>query len=244
MRIAIHQPNFMPWSGYFHKMGLVDRFVFFDHVQFPRAKSFASRVLIKTNQGPLWLTVPVKDKGACHRICDVEIDNASPWARKMVKTIEMTYRKAPGFEGLFADLSTVLLAGHSRISELNQALIGLFSAKAGIHCKVLRSSEMDLPTDLPGDEVIFQIVKQLGGDVYYSGRGAGTARYLTPEGCLARGIELRYMNFAETPYPQPFGVFVPKLSVLDLLMNCGADSLQWIMRTSTDGGAEEPEEEN
>ena len=125
----------------------------------------------------------------------------------MVKTIEMTYRKAPGFDWLYPELAGALQTEHRFICELNQMLIKLLAAKLSLNCSFVRSSDMNLSADLPGDEVICQIVSQLGGTVYVSGRGAGSARYINEEVCAARNIELQYMNFLALAYPQLHGQY-------------------------------------
>src|SRR5215216_4803864 len=95
MIVSIHQPNFLPWLGYFDKLLKSDVFVLFDDVQFPRGKTYANRVLIKTINGEAWITVPVADRGELQLIKDVSIAANPVWKRKLIKTLEVNYAKAP-----------------------------------------------------------------------------------------------------------------------------------------------------
>src|SRR5580698_6754117 len=110
--IAVHQPNFMPWLGYFYKIVHADVFVILDNVEYQsgNASSITNRVKIKTLQGELMLAVPVK-KGESKIIKDIMIDNKQPWARKMSKTIQINYAKSAFFNQYFPKLEEILNGG-------------------------------------------------------------------------------------------------------------------------------------
>jgi len=107
MIVSIHQPNYLPWLGFFHKMALSDIFVLLDDVQFPRNKGFCSRVKIKRADGPYLLSVPVKEKRALKKINEIEIATEVNWNWQHWKAIELSYKKAPFFSqyaGIFKDV--------------------------------------------------------------------------------------------------------------------------------------------
>ena len=104
--VAIHQPNFLPWLGFFYKMLRSDVFVLLDNVQFPIGRSYVSRVKIKLSQGAIWLTVPVSHNfGQLTK--DVKINNKELWQEKHLKTLEMNYKRAAYFKPIFELLQEV-----------------------------------------------------------------------------------------------------------------------------------------
>ena len=94
MKIAIHQPNFLPWIGYFHKIANVNKFVFFDDVQLPGGKSFCYRTKILLNSGQeKWMSIPLTGKSQKPLIKDTKIDMQQNWKEKQLKTLELNYKK-------------------------------------------------------------------------------------------------------------------------------------------------------
>src|SRR5262245_30980573 len=110
MIVAIHQPNFLPWLGYFSKLLHCDTFVLFDDVQFPRGKTFVNRVQIKTPQGPNWITVPIADKSDLALIKDSRIAPDPSWKRKVLRTLEVSYAKAPYTKNYLPGLTEIIEA--------------------------------------------------------------------------------------------------------------------------------------
>lgn len=158
--VAIHQPNFLPWLGYFHKLVHCDVFVFFDDVQLPRGKSFVSRVLIKSPNGPQWLTVPVSRKGEKNLINTTQISNGS-WKNKVLKSLHFNYQKAEYFEELYKGLEDIFNRDHSLLIDLNIALITFIKDFLGLSTQLQRSSEICQGTDIPSDQKILYILNKL-----------------------------------------------------------------------------------
>jgi hypothetical protein len=217
--LAIHQPNYLPWIGYFDKMRTADVFVLLDDVQYPRARSVANRNTIRTAQGELLLTVPVsKPKGSEGKAGYREVAFADEsWRGKHLRTIEQAYRRAPHFERHFPTLTRIISEGTS-FCDLNVALIRWMAGEFGIETPTPLMSEL-------GDgfgrsnEMIVELCRATGADVYLSGTGAGA--YNDPDRLAAEGIELRYQDFHHPTYPQLGEGFLPNLSALDMLLNCG-----------------------
>lgn len=227
MIVGIHQPNYLPWLGFFHKMAQCDVFVLFDDVQLVRGKSFMVRNRVKTASGVQWLTVPIQGKGELRLIKDALIVQDGKWQKKHWKTIQLSYKKAPYFDRYEAKLSQIYHASWEKLSEINIALIKLIKELMGISTTLVLSSEMNV--EASGTEKILSIIKKLQGDKYITGEGEGSMRYINEEDFKNSNIELIYQRFNHPIYHQLWGDFVPSLSIIDLLFNEGDKSLQILM---------------
>ena len=227
MLVAIHQPNYLPWLGYFHKMAHSDVFVIFDDVQLVRGKSFVTRNQVKTANNVQWLTVPVKEKGDMRLIKDALITQDGKWQRKHWRTIQLSYQKAPYFDRYGEKFSQIYEASWQNLSELNVTLIKLIKDLMGINTRLVLSSEMNI--EARGTEKIISIIKELGADRYITGEGEGSKRYVTEEEFRKNDVELIYQRFEHPVYHQLWGDFVANLSAIDLLFNEGESSLKILM---------------
>ena len=223
--VAIMQPTYLPWMGYFDLMDRADCFVFLDSVQFNK-RSWQQRNRIKGPDGALWLTVPVLSKGLRdQRILEVEIDPSGGFVEKHLRNIDHLYKKAPYFEDYAAELSEILRRSHRYLTDLNIDLIGWLGGKMGVEGERVRSSQMEAQGR--NVELLVHICKLLDA-----------GRYLSPEGSrvyieennlfIPNGIELVYQPYHHPEYRQLHGPFVPYLSALDLLFNEGQASLSII----------------
>ncbi len=227
--ICIHQPNFIPWLGYFNKIYSCDVFVILDNVDYQsgNSNSITNRTKIKTAQGELFISVPVR-KSESKLIKDIPIDNNQPWQKKMLKTIQLNYTKAKFFSEIFPLIENVLNTKHEFLSALNIELIKLFCEKLNITTPIVLASEMRLSSDEKNDRII-EICKNLEATIYQSGSGA--RKYNDEELFAANNIRLRYTSFSPAEYPQLHGEFVKGLSVLDVLMNCGWDKTSELIKS-------------
>ncbi len=224
MKVAIHQPQYLPWLGYFDKMDQVDCFVLLDDVQFKK-NEWQNRNRIKTAVGWQWLTVPVLHHSS-QRICEVKINPTVPWARKHLQALTLNYGSAPFFElhrpffeGLYGREWGALL-------DLNMATITYLVEALGVRTKLVTASSLPLPAELEATDRLVAICQALEADTYVS--GAGGRGYLELSRFEEAGIQVLFQVFETRPYPQRFGAFVPDLSVVDLLFNCNGDSLEII----------------
>lgn len=218
--VAIHQPNFLPWLGYFHKMLNCDVFIFLDDVQFPRGKSFTSRVKIKSPGGPLWLTVPVRGKGDMSPIKDVLMADNVDWRKKHLKTLESCYARTAFFNNYFPLIKQVYQMNCSRLADFNINLITTLADFFSVPAQLIRAS--DLPVEKSNSlDYLIKLVKGVGGTRYLTGTGKGSLRYLDEDIFKRAGITVIYQSFVHPVYPQQWGEFVPNLSAIDLLFNCG-----------------------
>lgn len=217
MIVSIHQPDYMPWLGYFNKIAKSDVFVFLDDAQYS-TDNMHNWNKIKTPQGELRLKAPVINKLG-YKINEVKTRDDLGWKEKHLKTIAMNYKKAEYFDEVYSDLEKILMPEYESIAHLNMAFIKMYCEKFGFKTDIKVSSQMGL-TSLREERVI-DIVKLLGGDEYYSGMGA--AVYQEEEHFNERGVKLTYTSFSPFEYKQLWGKcgFIPALSVLDYTMNCG-----------------------
>ena len=193
MIVSIHQPNYIPWLGFFHKILASDTYVIFDDVQFPRGKDYANRNEIKTNNGKMWLTASVLDKKSLKPWNQIEINN-NGWKEKHLKNIKSFYQKSEYFDHYYDALEYIYSQNHKFLMELNLDLIIFFLAifdKTNIN--IVTSSS--IKTDLKGLDKILYILKTLKATKYISGNGEGSKRYIDEQLFKDNNIELVWQEY-------------------------------------------------
>lgn len=217
MIITIHQPDFLPWLGFFDRWKKSDLYIILDDVQFLR-RGWHHRDRIKTSQGPMWLTVPVQKKGNYNQLIrDVKIDNTIPWRDKHLRTLEMHYGKAPNFHYCFKSLQEIYAHEHISLIDLNMDLLRFLGAAFTIGTPVVFSSDYATPTN--SSQKLVDLVKRAGGSYYLTGLGA--KEYLDEGLFEQEQIKVIWQKFQHPVYPQLHGDFVPMLSSIDYLMMQG-----------------------
>ncbi len=215
---VISQPRLFPGLHYLHRMMLADVFVTLDTVQFtPRHEE--NRARLKSQQGPQWLTVPMRRASREQLVSATCIDNAQPWARRGVNTLTALYGKAPCYRTYAPEIIPILEAPHETLTKLDRASWEPALRILGITCRIVCAS--DLPVSGSGSRLLRDLCKYLGSSTYLSGaHGRG---YLDVEEFAAEGIEVRFHEYTYPVYPQRFGEFLPFLSYLDMLFNVGLE---------------------
>ena len=219
MVVGIHQLHYLPWLRYMHKILCADVFIVLDNIQYNK-NGHQNRNRIKTPQGGLTLTVPVFDRFA-QSLDQVRIDNKRPWARKHWRSIAQYYGRAPYFSEYADWLSGIYEQPWERLNDLNRALLTGFIARLGLNTQLVFASELDVPGE--ATERLVNLIHAVGGTAYLSGAHALDA-YLDTAAFEAAHIALEIQNWMPPEYPQCSSPFVPELSILDLMMNCGPDS--------------------
>lgn len=229
--LVVLQPGYLPWMGFFDQMRRSDVFVYYDDVQFDK-HGWRNRNRIKSPKGePHWLTVPVRHSGlGFPAILDVEIDNRTPWARKHTGTIRQFYAKAPYLKRYLPELDELLERPWERLVDLDVDLAALMCRWLGLAPNVYKSSELGI--DGERSERLLKLCIHFGANRYMSGSAARC--YLDVDLFNRHDIEVRWQNYHPPTYPQMHGEFVPYLSALDLLLNCGDDSPA-ILASGADG---------
>ncbi|MCI0411075.1 MAG: WbqC family protein, partial [Acidobacteria bacterium] len=221
LKVAILQPSYLPWLGYFDQMRRVDVFVHYDDVQYDR-DSWRNRNRIRTQQGWQWLTVPVRLGGRFgSSICEVEVDNRSDWARKHLLSLEQAYARARYVKQYLPRLESILSRKWERLVELNLALTAELASTLGLRAETRRSS--GLQSRGSRTERLVAICRELGATHYLTGDAAKS--YLDEPAFAQAGITVEYQSYRHPAYPQLHGGFIPYLSVVDLIFNCGPESL-------------------
>ncbi len=233
MRVVILQPSYLPWLGYFDQLHKSDVFILYDDVQYDK-HGWRNRNRIKTPSGPQWLTVPVLTHVQNKPVNrEVRIDTRQPWARKHLQALRGNYAKAPAFEEVFPKLGSVLLRPWTHLLDLNYALLEVACDLLSLKRDIRFSSQLGIPGQKT--ERLVSICKVLGADRYITGDAAKT--YLDESQFETNGITLEYHHYRHPVYTQLHGAFVPYLSVVDLLMNYGGESLRVLVdRSSMDVG--------
>lgn len=227
MLVSIHQPNFLPWIGYFYKIVKSDIFVFLDNVQYTK-NSFINRNKIKIPQGDIWLTVPISFKFG-QLINEVKINNKTDWREKHLKTLEMNYKRTYFYEDVFKIIKeTYYLKNWQNLSDFNISIIKTITSYLGLNKSIIKSSSLDVQGK--STKLLIQIVKKVGGNAYLSGFGG--IKYQEEELFKKEGIKLVYYNFTSPIYKQLWSKFIPNLSIIDLLFNYGKKSINVILKGS------------
>ena len=222
MIVSVHQPQYLPWLGYFHKMYNSDAFVFLDNVQYKKGE-YQNRNRIRTKDGELWLTVPVlKDTGPYPNISSVRIDNAQEWQKKHWMTLGHYYAHAPFFAKYNDFFRDIYEKKWDMLIDLNMHIVQYIASSLGIDKPIYRESQLDIKTT--ETMRIIDICKALKADEYLS--GIGGRAYLDEKKFEENGIKLHYQDFRHPEYPQRYSPFIPYMSTIDLMLNCGEDSLK------------------
>ncbi len=215
--IAIHQPNYLPWLGYFYKIYQSDVFVFLDDAQFSN-EGMHNYTYIKTVRGSFRLKYPVK-QSLGDKINEVRAKDEQGWKEKHLQIIETNYQNTEYFDIVFNDYREIVQQEYPGIVDLNIAFIEFFSGKLGLGSEFVKASDLNI--NLSKTEKIVEICKALGGEIYYSGTGAKA--YQKEEDFKSSGIELRYSVFKPFQYMQLWEGFQSNVTALDYFMNCGYD---------------------
>ena len=225
MILSAHQPVYLPWLGLFHKIAVADAFVSFNQVQY-LPKDWNNRNRIKTAAGPQWLTVPVLRKGYLEKcISEIEINNGVPWRRKHWRSLEANYRASPHFDDYAAFFEGVYAQDWQYLAELNETMLRWFVQTLGIDTHLLNAAEFDFQGRK--SDLVLDMCKRLDADVYVF--GALGRDYAVVEDFEAAGVRAVFQEYVHPRYPQLHGEFVPYLSIVDLLFNCGPESLEILM---------------
>lgn len=214
--VAIHQPDFVPYLGFFSKMQQADVFILYDTAQYSK-NGYHNRNRIKTPRGPAWITIPVRSPGA-KPIRSVTIDNSPNWGQRIWRTLEANYRRAPYFDSYSGMFEQALHQKKwTRLAELNTHLLQLARQLLSIDAKLVLASELVVDRSTDPTAKLVMMTRAAGGDTYLSGPGGKD--YLD----TSQFGDIR-LEFAESPtvaYPQLWGAFAPNLSIVDALFNCG-----------------------
>jgi hypothetical protein len=222
MMATIHQPDYIPWIGFFDRIDKSDMFIVLDNVQFI-TRGYHNRNRIKTPDGWMWLTVPVIHNFG-QKISQVKIDNSKDWASSHLESLKRNYGKCEFFAQYIDFFSDTYEKRWELLVELNMHVIIGVMEVLGLKKKVLLSSS--LSTEGKKNELLISACRKVGANSYLSGTGAKD--YMEDGEFEKSGIRVVYQNFSHPEYTQRFGKFEPNMSIVDLLFNCGDKSMDVI----------------
>jgi len=226
--VGIHQPNFLPWLGYFYKIMKSDVFVFLDDVQYVK-RSFINRNKIKTHGGEKYIRLPLHQKGKYKQlIIDCALFNKDEAIDHLTKNIQMNYKKSKYFQDYFSSFEEALNNGSESLVDINISLIKWVLCILEETVNFKRSSELEGVSGVSTERLI-SICKNVGGNRYLSGFGGD--KYQDKEMFDDANIELVITDFEHPTYEQKWGDFIPNLSIIDLIFNCGKNSKSIILNT-------------
>jgi hypothetical protein len=226
--VVIHQPDFLPWLGYFHRLLQADLFIALDHVQFVTgtSRSWTHRDVIKTPQGAKWLSLRVQKASFGTAIREIQLAPDQEWRTQNLNLIRENYRKTPFFHEIFPHLEALYERSHAGMAAMNLASLDLLEEMLDTRTPRLISSDMS--PQGTGTAMLVDLLKKVGATRYVSGLGARA--YLDTALLQQAGIELVWQAFLPPVYPQLHGPFVPMLSSIDALFNCGVEETRKMLR--------------
>ena len=225
MIVAIHQPNFLPWLGYFLKMSCADAFIYLDNVPFSK-HGYLNRVRIKGREDARWLSVPVLAKGRSGQLIDeVEINNATRWREQHLNTLRTEYGAAPCFRGIFAALQDTYQDADGNLARFNLRLLERLTDWLALRPRFFLASQIGV--EGTGSQLLLRLVQAVGGDIYLSGPSG--REYLDLDLFARSGVLVRFHSLRHPVYAQFQGPFCEGLSTIDLLMNAGEERARVVL---------------
>ena len=233
MIVTIHQPQYLPWMGYFGKILLADAFIVLDTVQYVK-NEWQNRNRLRTSGGWQWITVPVEYHFP-QSILETRINNREPWRRKHLKTLRQLYGKAPFFSEYVEFFESLYGRSWDRLAALNSEIISYLMRQLRIDVPVYRASDLNVEETDPTGRLV-EICLRLGASAYLS--GANGRNYLQVDRFREAGLALQFQAFDHPTYEQQFSGFQSHLSVVDALFCHGAERTRELIET---GNRVEPE---
>ncbi len=220
MRLAAHQPQYLPWLGFFDKMDRADRFVLLDVVQYKK-NEWQNRNRIRTPQGWQWLTVPVHHAFPAI-LREVTLDEGGAWRRKHREALRIHYARSAHRGAVLPALEALLEEPFDTLSALNVRTVRLLAGLLGARTPITLASEIPgLPDG--ADERLIALCRHFGCAEYLA--GAGGAAYMNLDAYRRAGIRVTFQEFRHPVYRQSYAGFEANLSAVDLLLNCGPGSI-------------------
>lgn len=228
--VAIHQPNFFPWLGYFNKLAHSDIFILMDNVQLTKkGGSWANRVQLIINGQAVWVTMPiVRSYHGTRLIKDMQINNSTPWREKLLKAIQTNYARSPFFGQIFPLFKNLVNNPTDNLADYNETAIRAIAKAIGLDTsRLVLGSTLDSTGE--ATTLLISMAHAVGGTAYLCGKGSED--YQADDKFAQVKIELIYQAFKHPVYPQiNTSAFVPGLSIIDALMNCGLEGTRRLLQ--------------
>lgn len=229
--VVIHQPDFMPYLGFFDRLIKADIYVVFDNVQYVRSsRGWTSRDKIKTQKGEQWISIKTKKAARDTKIQDIYLSEDDSWKQDHLNLFKENYRKCKYYNEIIPYIRKLYEYECERMMDFNMESIKMLMLLFDINIDIIYASRLNVSGK--SNALIIDIMKKLNCHKYLSGVGAHD--YYVPELYNEAGITVMWQDFSQPVYPQQFGEFIPYLSSIDMLFNCGIDQSRKILRGLAD----------
>lgn len=222
MKLAIMQPYFFPYIGYWQLMYAADRFVIYDDVSFIK-QGWINRNRILINGAPSYITIPLDGASPNKRICDIAVQGGQRWRNKIIKSIESAYGRSAHYSAVYPEIERQIRHTAINLAELLAAHLNSMAEFLGIKTDIVLSSRTYRNSDLTGQERVIDICRREGASTYINLSG-GRELY-DAESFGAANVDLMFLSSCISPYRQRTANFVPNLSLIDALMEIGINGV-------------------
>ena len=223
LRAAIHQPQYFPYPGFFHKLAMSDVFVIMDDAQYD--KRYTNRNQIITPNGPIWISIPINKKQKFSPNNEVEINNEIPWAALHWKQLQLSYNNSKFFSMYKNYFQDIYARKWEKLFELDFETLRQVIAWLDIEVEIVKESTLGIKKN--STERLVEVCKAVGASEYVA--GSGSKNYMDENLFVRNNIKVVYQKYVPIVYPQRLSrTFVPNLSVIDLLANMGPESAMMI----------------
>jgi hypothetical protein len=223
--VVIHQPDFIPYLGFFHRLLHADLYIVLDDVQFLR-RGWHHRDKIKTPQGDKWFTLGLQKSPQDEKINNILLNHEN-WKQEHLNLLIQNYKKAPYYNQIFPYIELLYSNKFDKMIDFNMLSITMLMKLFNISIEMEYSSKYNLQTK--SNELLADLLKKVKATNYLSGIGAKD--YFDSKPFDNANIEVIWQDFKHPVYPQLHGEFIPYLSSIDLLFNCGIDKSREILRS-------------
>ncbi|WLE95577.1 MAG: WbqC family protein [Candidatus Electrothrix communis] len=226
--VVIHQPDFAPYLGFFHRLLHADLYVVLDHVQFVNgtSRAWTHRDKIKTANGEKWLSLSVNKVPRDTAINQIELSKKVDWRTNNLRLLQEAYRKAPFFDEIYSEVEQLYQNSEEMLCQFNLKVIEWLFEVFDLLVPMVLSSQLNVVGSK--NELLVDILQKVEANCYLSGVGAGD--YFNSKPFDNAGIEVLWQDFTHPEYPQMYGEFIPYMSCLDLLFNCGVSRSRKLLR--------------
>jgi hypothetical protein len=226
--VVIHQPDFIPYLGFFHRFLSADLYLVLDHVQFVNgtSRAWTHRDKIKTPKGAQWLSVSVQKMPRDTPINQVALSDAVDWRSDNLRLLEANYQQTPFYEEVMPSVRRLYAEPSRMLVDFNLSSIRMLMSLLDVERPMVLSS--NLAPQGVRNELLVNLLRKVGAGRYLSGVGARD--YMDESLFTAAGIEVLWQDFRHPVYPQQFGKFEAYLSTIDVLFNCGVEESRRLLR--------------
>ncbi|MCQ2451378.1 MAG: WbqC family protein [Clostridia bacterium] len=223
MIVGIHQLNYFPWVGYFDKVEKSDIFIIMDEVQLITDSYMQRNRVLNQSGQPSWLSVSFqKENFRDKKFSEIKLNDSVDWQKRQKDFLVGTYNTAPYFSEVLNLISPIFENKYDTLFEVNKKAFDIIIDMLDIKTKVILQSSLDYDRTAKKNDLVLELCKAVNADCYFS--GAGAKKYMDETPFAAAGINVVYQNYLPFEYPQKFNSeFMPGLSILDVLLNCGIE---------------------